>query len=216
MPDDAYEHVHCFPIRSGRPLRPEEGLAVAVLEDAFKTLRRYAVTDDRAARRLVAEVDRWFFCNDTDHPFTFVSICDVLALDVAYVRSGLRRLLESRHVTLRTEPRVLHFRRPAAARRTSSSGAPSSGPDHLARRTAGGSGRTALPPAPTPQPAASRVAERGRGTIDTMTARVKEAAVALVVDNRLKQEGKGDQLVGKAKDIAEKMIDTAKNVAKGR
>jgi len=109
MPDDADEHVHCFPIRSGRPLRPEEGLAIAVLEDAFHTLQRYAVADDRAARKLVAEVDTWFSCNDTDHPFTFVSICDVLALDVAYVRAGVRRWRESRRVVLRTEPRVLHF-----------------------------------------------------------------------------------------------------------
>src|SRR5690349_20412392 len=50
MLDDADEHVHCFPIRSGRPLRPEEGLAIAVLEDAVRTLQRYAGVDDRAAR----------------------------------------------------------------------------------------------------------------------------------------------------------------------
>jgi len=54
------------------------------------------------------------------------------------------------------------------------------------------------------------------GTIDKMKGRVKEAVGALVGDNRLKQEGKGDQLVGKAKDIAEKMVDTAKNVVKRR
>jgi len=54
------------------------------------------------------------------------------------------------------------------------------------------------------------------GTIDKMKGRVKGAAGALVGDNRLKQEGKTDQLVGKAKDIAEKMVDTAKNVVKGR
>ena len=109
MPDDAYEHVHCFPIRSGRPLRPEEGLAIAVLEDAVRTLQRYAVADDLAARMLFAEVDEWFACNDTDHPFAFVSICDVLALDVTYVRSGLRHWRESQLAALRTEPGVLHF-----------------------------------------------------------------------------------------------------------
>ena len=54
------------------------------------------------------------------------------------------------------------------------------------------------------------------GTIDKMKGRVKESAGALVADNRLKQEGKTDQLVGKAKDLAEKMVDTAKNVVKGR
>jgi hypothetical protein len=120
MPDDADEHVHCFPIRSGRPLRPEEGLAIAVLEEAVRTLQRCAVAEDGAARRLVDEVDEWFASNGTDHPFTFVSICDVLALDVAYLRSGLRHWRERRQVMLRTEPRVLHStgrRRPKEPRR---------------------------------------------------------------------------------------------------
>jgi hypothetical protein len=66
MPDDADEHVHCFPSRSGRKMRPEP-----------------------------------------PHPFSFVSICDVLALDVAYVRSGLRHWRESRQVALPTELRTL-------------------------------------------------------------------------------------------------------------
>ena len=111
MVDDADEHVHCFLTRSGRSMRPEEGLAIAVLEDAVRTLQRYADTDDRAARTLVAEVDEWFACNDTHHPFTFVSICDVLGLDAGYVRSGLRRWRESRQVVLRTEPRVVDLNR---------------------------------------------------------------------------------------------------------
>ena len=109
MPDDAYEHVHSFPIRSGRPLQPEAGLAIAVLRNAFHTLQRYAVANDRAGRRLVAEVDEWFACNDTDHPFAFVSICEVLALDVAYMRSGLRHWRESQQVVLRTEGGDLHL-----------------------------------------------------------------------------------------------------------
>ena len=109
MADDTDEHVHCFPIRSGRPIRPEESLAVAVLENAVGTLKRYAVADGRAGRRVFAEVDEWFACDDTDHPFTFVSICDVLGLDVSYVRSGLRQLRESGQDALRTEPRVLRL-----------------------------------------------------------------------------------------------------------
>jgi uncharacterized protein YjbJ (UPF0337 family) len=53
------------------------------------------------------------------------------------------------------------------------------------------------------------------GTIDKMKGRVKEAAGALVGDDRLKQEGKADQLAGKAKDIVEKMVDTVKHAVKG-
>ena len=160
MPDDADEHVHCFPIRSGRKMRPEEGLAIAVFEDALRTLQRHTLSDDRAALILVAEVDEWFACNDTDHPFTFVSICDVLALDVAYVRSGLRRWRERQQAMIPTKPRVLHLtgrRRPKervaplplrAASRTSHV------PDGWQRPF------SALPPAHPAQPAASRGGRR--------------------------------------------------------
>ena len=41
-------------------------------------------------------------------------------------------------------------------------------------------------------------------------------ADGLVGDGGLEQEGETDQLVGKVKDGAEKMIDTAKSVVKGR
>jgi uncharacterized protein YjbJ (UPF0337 family) len=196
---DADEHVHCFPTRSGRKMRPEEALAVAVLEDAVRTLQRYVVVDGRAARALVAEVDEWFACNDTGHPFTFVSICDLLALDVAYVRSGLRHWRESQQVVIRTEPRVVHF---TSRRWPEEREAPS---------------RLRVAPGPSLVPTRPELeVEMSSGTIDKMKGRVKEAAGALVGDHRLKQEGKADQLVGKVKDIAEKMVDTAKNVVKGR
>ena len=54
------------------------------------------------------------------------------------------------------------------------------------------------------------------GTLDKMKGRAKEAAGALVDDNKLKREGKADQLAGKVKDIAEKVVDTAKSAVKGR
>jgi len=53
------------------------------------------------------------------------------------------------------------------------------------------------------------------GTIDKAKGRVKEAAGALTNDKELKAKGKLDQLVGKAKDAAETVIDKAKEVVKG-
>jgi len=54
------------------------------------------------------------------------------------------------------------------------------------------------------------------GTLDKVKGRAKETAGALVGDNKLKREGKADQLAGKVKDIAEKVVDTAKSAVKGR
>jgi len=141
--------------RSRRKMRPKDGVAMAGLEDAVRTLQRYAVANDRATRALVAEIDAWFACDDCDHPFTFASICTVLALNIAYARSGSREKGESPQVTLRAEPRLLCFtgRRRPQGRRTPSHlrAVPLTPPTRVAAAS------SALPPAPSPATGANRV-----------------------------------------------------------
>lgn len=48
------------------------------------------------------------------------------------------------------------------------------------------------------------------GTADKAKGRIKEAAGALADDKKLKREGKIDQAAGKAKDAAERVVDTVK------
>ena len=54
------------------------------------------------------------------------------------------------------------------------------------------------------------------GKTDEVKGRIKEAAGALTDNNKLRQEGKTDQAVGKAKQVAstQKTLDKAKDVAK--
>src|SRR5881628_2454346 len=73
----------------GARIQPEKRLQVAVLADAVLMFHRWA--GDERVRRLFAEVDAWFASDDADGPFTFVTICDSLGFDPAYVRRGLRR-----------------------------------------------------------------------------------------------------------------------------
>ena len=54
------------------------------------------------------------------------------------------------------------------------------------------------------------------GTVDKAKGRVKEAAGALTDDQKLKGEGKADQLAGKVKDAFENVVDKAKDMVKGR
>ena len=75
----------------GARIQPEKRLQVAVLADAVLTFRRFAGVEHARARRLFAEVDAWFASDDADGPFTFVTICDSLSFDPAYVRRGLRQ-----------------------------------------------------------------------------------------------------------------------------
>jgi len=52
------------------------------------------------------------------------------------------------------------------------------------------------------------------GKIDIAKGRIKEAAGALTGSEKLKQEGKTDQVVGKAKDAVQKVADKIKKVVK--
>ena len=49
------------------------------------------------------------------------------------------------------------------------------------------------------------------GKMDQVKGRIKEAAGALTGDDRLKREGKVEQVVGKVKETAEKAVDTMKD-----
>jgi len=74
----------------GARLQPEKRLQVAVLADAVLTFFRWAGNGHARARHLFAEIEAWFASDETDGPFTFVTICDSLQLDPGYIRRGLR------------------------------------------------------------------------------------------------------------------------------
>jgi len=85
----------------------EEGLMLAVLQDALSVIRNgepravdgYLKNEDMG--RLVNEARAWVMSNDSSWPFSFVSICDSLNIsasavrravgDLKPVRAGVRR-----------------------------------------------------------------------------------------------------------------------------
>jgi len=52
------------------------------------------------------------------------------------------------------------------------------------------------------------------GTTDKAKGRMKEAAGALIGDDKLKREGKRDQAAGKVKDAVDKTVDRVKDAMK--
>jgi len=52
------------------------------------------------------------------------------------------------------------------------------------------------------------------GKTDIVKGRIKEAAGALTGNDKLKDEGKTDQVVGKAKEAVQKVADKVKDVVK--
>jgi hypothetical protein len=76
-------------------LSGEEGLMLAVLQDALSVIRNgepravdgYLKNEDMG--RLVSEARAWVMSNDRGWPFSFVSICDSLGLDPGCVRRAV-------------------------------------------------------------------------------------------------------------------------------
>jgi hypothetical protein len=91
--------------------RPEHQLLRAALEDAVFTYLRRCTSSRLADRALFVETSAWFASDDAGSLFCFVSICQHLTLDPAYVRAGLRRW---RDADGRATPR--RIRRPAGSR----------------------------------------------------------------------------------------------------
>jgi uncharacterized protein YjbJ (UPF0337 family) len=63
------------------------------------------------------------------------------------------------------------------------------------------------------QPLKERVAIMG-GKTDVVKGRIKEAVGTLTGSDKLREEGKSDQAVGKAKQAAQQAADTVKKAAK--
>ena len=69
----------------------ERRLMLAVLEDAVHCYQRYALSRDPRGRFEFDEARKWVESSDREWPFSFENICDVLELEAAYIREGLRR-----------------------------------------------------------------------------------------------------------------------------
>jgi hypothetical protein len=63
----------------------------AILDDALDCWRKQFLTSGQRAQRLAREAEEWFFSDDSDWPFSFMTICGALGLDPEYIRQGLRR-----------------------------------------------------------------------------------------------------------------------------
>jgi len=68
----------------------ERRLMIAVLEDAVDVYRKQAGARDPRGEQLFQEAEAWIDDPDRTWLFSFQNICDVLDIDVDYLRRGLR------------------------------------------------------------------------------------------------------------------------------
>jgi len=86
-------------------LQGEQRLMVAVLEDAIHVYCKESATPGRRNSWLFREAEEWIESGDHSRVFSFACICEVLGLDVEYIRRGLHarrkrsRLVRGAHPT---------------------------------------------------------------------------------------------------------------------
>src|SRR5713226_6041344 len=69
----------------------EEGLMLAVLEDAIEYFQMYVLAEDKKGKELFHEAEEWILEKNSDWIFSFENICEVLGLDPNNMRLGLLR-----------------------------------------------------------------------------------------------------------------------------
>jgi hypothetical protein len=70
--------------------QPACHLLWAIMENGIEEYMRYATATSQRGNRLFREAEDWIMHDDPTWLCSFVSICHVLGLDPAYLRTGLR------------------------------------------------------------------------------------------------------------------------------
>jgi hypothetical protein len=68
---------------------PEEKLMLAVLDDAIACFQKYAFARDRKGKVLFQEAEKWVQATNSDWPFSFGNVCEILGFAPDYLRQGL-------------------------------------------------------------------------------------------------------------------------------
>ena len=90
------------------PLEPEKALLFAVLAEAVDTYQRYAFSRSSRGRTLFREAEVWFWSEEPDALFSFLSICDVFGLDAEFLRRGLMQWTASRRKSRTPRKKLQH------------------------------------------------------------------------------------------------------------
>ena len=75
--------------RRNELLEPEKALLIALLEDGIHEYRKYYRARDRDGQQRFRKACEWLMAEDEKWIFSFVNVCELLALDPEYVRRGV-------------------------------------------------------------------------------------------------------------------------------
>jgi hypothetical protein len=81
---EVIERLYKKQIREG-----EEGLMLAVLDNAIECFQKYVLAQREREKRLFQEAEEWILEKNSDWFFSFENICETLQLYPDYIRQGL-------------------------------------------------------------------------------------------------------------------------------
>ncbi|MBI3061481.1 MAG: hypothetical protein HYY83_05840 [Deltaproteobacteria bacterium] len=89
MEEEFLEELRKKSVREG-----EEGLMLAILEDAIACFRKYVHARDERGKALFRDAEEWILAQESEWIFSFENICDTLRINASYLRQGLIRWKE--------------------------------------------------------------------------------------------------------------------------
>lgn len=89
--DTLIESEYLQTLRRTQHIEPEKSLMLGVLKDAIDCFMENINARNRKRMRQFKESEKWLFGKDTVWTFSFETICEILGLDPAYIRRGLRQ-----------------------------------------------------------------------------------------------------------------------------
>lgn len=72
--------------------KPEQRLMAALLMDALVQFEKACAGRDPRARRMLHELQAWFYADDDSWPFSFENVCEHLRLEPDAIRGRLARI----------------------------------------------------------------------------------------------------------------------------
>ena len=78
-------------VHRSRPLSPEHGLMVAVLEVALADYQRCWKVRDKKSMERFADAQAWILESNSEWIFSFVNCCEAVGIEPDYLRQGLLR-----------------------------------------------------------------------------------------------------------------------------
>ena len=122
-PDILAPHQYLKNYQRHDPAEPEKALIFAVLAEAVDTYQRFAFSDLSRGRLLFREAEAWFWGEEADSAFSFLSICELFGLDPEFFRHGLMQWTANRQRnTSRRKKFQLHLERGRARKSLNSIG----------------------------------------------------------------------------------------------